>query len=143
VFMSFAALSTVLAVFENIISCTMDLFNISRKKACLINGVLMLVLSLPCILGFNVLSSVTPFGAGSSIMDLEDFAVSNVLLPVGSLTFVLFCTLKKGWGWENFKKEANTGKGLKVPEFIRGYVTYVLPVIIFIFFIVGLYNFFK
>lgn len=143
VFMSFAALSTVLAVFENIISCTMDMFGISRKKASLINCALMLVLCLPCIFGFNLLSSVTPFGEGSSIMDLEDFAVSNVLLPVGSITFVLFCVLKKGWGWDNFIKEADTGKGLKFPKQIKGYVTYVLPIIIFVFFIVGIYNFFK
>ena len=76
-------------------------------------------------------------------MDLEDFAVSNVLLPVGSIIFVLFCVLKKGWGWDNFIKEADTGKGLKFPKQIKGYVTYVLPIIIFVFFIVGIYNFFK
>lgn len=143
VFMSFAALSTVLTVFEGIIACSIDLFGMSRKKACVINGILMMILSLPCVLGFNVLSGIQPFGEGSNIMDLEDFIVSNLLLPIGSLVFILFCVSKKGWGWENFIKEANTGKGLKFPNFLRGYVTYVLPVIVFGVFIIGLYNFFK
>lgn len=143
VFMSFAALSTVLTVFEGIIACSIDLFGMSRKKACVINGILMMILSLPCVLGFNVLSGIQPFGEGSNIMDLEDFIVSNLLLPIGSLIFILFCVSKKGWGWENFIKEANTGKGLKFPNFLRGYVTYVLPVIVFGVFIIGLYNFFK
>ena len=143
IFMSFAALSTVFAVFENIIACTMDQFKISRKKACLINCGLMLVLSLPCILGFNVLSGFTPFKAGSNILDLEDFIVSNVMLPLGSLIFVIFCTCRYGWGFEKFKNEANIGKGLKVKNWMKPYMTYVLPVIIFIIFAVGLYNFFK
>ena len=143
IFMSFAALSTVFAVFENIIACTMDQFKISRKKACLINCGLMLVLSLPCILGFNVLSGFTPFKAGSNILDLEDFIVSNVMLPLGSLIFVVFCTCRYGWGFEKFKNEANIGKGLKVKNWMKPYMTYVLPVIIFIIFAVGLYNFFK
>lgn len=143
VFMSFAALSTVLAVFEGIIASTIDLFNWSRKKACIINGVLMFVLSLPCALGFNVLSSVKPFGEGSTIMDLEDFAVSNLLLPLGSLIIILFCVSKRGWGWENFMKEANEGEGLKVKNWMRIYVTYILPIIVFIVFAVGLYNFFQ
>lgn len=143
VFMSFAALSTVLAVFENIIACCMDLFGWNRKKACLINCAALLVLCLPCVLGFNVLSGIKPFGEGSSIMDLEDFLVSNIILPLGSLCFVLFCTGKKGWGWKNFTDEANTGKGIKVKSFMRGYVTYVLPVIIIAIFIIGIYNFFN
>ncbi len=143
VFMSFAALSTVLAVFENIISCTMDIFGFSRKKACLVNCIAMLVLCLPCILGFNVLSGFTPFGEGTNVLDLEDFIVSNVLLPVGSLLFVLFCTSRYGWGWKKFKEEANTGKGLKVADWMRGYMTFVLPVIILVLFIAGIYNFFK
>lgn len=143
VFMSFAALSTVLAVFENIISCNMDLFGFSRKKACLINAPLMILLSLPCILGFNLLSGFTPFGDGSNILDLEDFIVSNVLLPIGSLLFVLFCTSRRGWGWDKFTEEANTGKGIKVANWMRGYMTYILPVIIFVLFIIGIYNFFK
>lgn len=143
VFLSFAALSTVLAVFENIIACTMDLLGFSRKKACLVNCIAMLLLSLPCILGFNVLSGIEPFGEGSAILDLEDFIVSNVLLPLGSLLFVLFCTSKRGWGWNKFTEEANSGTGLKVKNWMRGYMTYVLPVIIFVLFAVGIYNFFK
>ena len=143
IFMSFAALSTVFAVFENIIACTMDMFNLSRKKACIINCGLMLVLCLPCVFGFNLLKGITPFGAGSNIMDLEDFLVSNVLLPLGSLVFVLFCTLRYGWGFDKFKEEANTGKGAKIKNWMRGYMTYVLPVMILVIFIVGMINFFK
>ncbi len=143
IFMSFAALSTVFAVFENIIACTMDLFGFSRKKSCLINCIAMIILALPCILGFNVLAGFEPLGAGTGVLDLEDFIVSNVLLPLGSLIFVLFCTSKLGWGWKNFKEEANSGKGLKVADWMRGYVTYVLPVIIIVLFFVGIYNFFK
>jgi len=143
IFMSFAALSTVFAVFENIIACSTDLFKISRKKACLINCGLMLVLCLPCVLGFNLLSGITPFGEGSSILDLEDFLVSNIILPLGSLIFVLFCTCRYGWGFEKFKEETNEGKGLKVKNWMRPYMTYVLPVLIFIIFAVGIYNFFK
>lgn len=143
VFMSFAALSTVLTVFEGIIACTIDLFGWSRRKSCLVNGILMFVLSLPCALGFNVLSGFQPFGAGSSVLDLEDFIVSNLILPIGSLMFILFCTSKKGWGWKNFTAEANTGKGLKVQNWMRIYLTYVLPVIVAILFVVGLYNFFR
>lgn len=143
VFMSFAALSTIFTVFEGIISCTMDITNWSRKKSCLINGILMFVLSLPCALGFNLLSSIQPFGEGTNIMDLEDFIVSNIILPLGSLIFILFCVTKKGWGWDNFVNEANTGKGIKVKKFMKGYMTYVLPVIVLIVFVMGLYNFFN
>lgn len=143
VFMSFAAISTVLAVFENIIACCMDLFKISRKKACLINFFLMTILSLPCILGFNLLSRFAPLGSDTNIMDLEDFIVSNILLPLGSLTYVLFCTNKKGWGFKKFKEEANTGKGFKIKNWMRIYLTYVLPVIIIILFVLGIYNFFN
>lgn len=138
VFMSFAALSTIFAVFENIISCTMDMFKLSRKKACLINGILLFVLSLPCVFGFNLLSNIQPLGDGSSIMDLEDFIVSNILLPLGSLCFLLFCVSRYGWGFKNFMNEANQGKGLKVANWMRGYVTFVLPVIIIILFIIGI-----
>ncbi len=143
IFLSFAALSTVFAVFEGILACTCDMFGWSRKKSCFINCVLLLVLSLPCVLGFNVLAGFTPFGEGSTIMDLEDFIVSNILLPVGSLVFLLFCTTKYGWGWKKFKKEANIGKGAKVQDWMRGYLTYVLPVFIVILFVMGLVNFFK
>ena len=138
VFMSFAALSTVLAVFENIISCTMDLFGFSRKKASLINCLLMLVLSLPCALGYNVLSAFAPLGDGTTVLDLEDFIVSNILLPGGSLIFVLFCVSRYGWGWDNFVNEANSGKGLKIKKWMRPYMTYVLPIIVAIILILGL-----
>lgn len=143
VFLSFAALSTVLTVFEGIIACSIDVFGWSRKKSCVINGILMFVLSLPCALGFNLLSNIQPLGSGTTIMDLEDFIVSNLILPIGSLIFILFCVSKKGWGWDNFMNEANAGKGLKVQKFMRGYMTYVLPVIVLILFAVGLYNYFK
>ena len=143
VFMSFAALSTVLTVFEGIIASTMDLFGWSRKKSCIINCVVMLVLSLPCALGFNVLSFIKPFGGTSSIMDVEDFLVSNLILPLGSLVFVLFCTSKKGWGWNNYMAEVNEGKGLKVKNFMYGYMKFVLPVIILSVFAISMYNIFK
>ena len=138
VFMSFAAFSTVLAVFENIMACTMDLFSVSRKQAALINVVLVFLLSLPCALGFNVLSGIHPLGAGTNFMDLEDFLVSNIILPGGSFIFVLFCTRRYGWGWEHFKKEANTGKGLKITDGMRFYMTWILPVIILLIIILGL-----
>ncbi|MCI5947034.1 MAG: sodium-dependent transporter [Oscillospiraceae bacterium] len=138
VFMSFAALSTVLAVFEEIIACTVDLFGWGRKKACLINGILLFVLSLPCCLGFNILSGIQPMGEGSSIMDLEDFIVSNLILPLGSLVIILFCTSKKGWGWDNYLSEANEGKGLKMQKFMKGYMTYVLPVMVIVLFVIGI-----
>ena len=140
VFMSFAALSTIFTVFENIIACTGELFGWSRKKACIFNGIAMFVLSLPCIFGFNLLSFVHPFGGTSVLMDLEDFIVSNLLLPIGSLIFVLFCTWKKAWGWDNFIAEANTGKGMKVKKWMRFYMTYILPVIIFVLFVIGIVN---
>ena len=136
-FLSFAAFSTALAVYENIIACTMDLTGWSRKKTCVIDGILMFILSVPCILGFNVLSGFTPLGAGTNIMDLEDFIVSNVLLPLGSLTFVIFCTCRYGWGWDKFVAEANEGKGLKVRNWMRIYMKFVLPVIVIVLFVIG------
>lgn len=138
VFMSFAAFSTVLGVFENIVSCTMDLSGWSRKKACLFNGILMLLLSMPCVLGFNVLSKIQPLGPGTGVLDLEDFVVSNLLLPLGSLIFIFFCTSRYGWGWKNFTKEANAGKGLKVQRWMRGYMCYVLPVLVAVILVLGL-----
>ena len=137
IFMSFAALSTVLAVFQNILSCTEELFGWSKKKACLIDGIAIFVLSIPCILGFNLLSSFQPLGAGSGVLDLEDYIVSNILLPLGALIIVLFCTTKKGWGWDNFVAEANTGKGFKVKKWMRLYMKYVLPIIIGAILIIG------
>lgn len=138
IFMSFAALSTVLAVFENIISCTIDLSGWSRRKACIVSGIAMFVLSLPCALGFNVLKGVQPLGEGSTIMDFEDFLVSSLFLPLGSLAFVLFCVSRYGWGFEKFAAEANEGKGLKVAGWMRGYMTFVLPVIVLVIFIIGI-----
>lgn len=137
IFMAFAALSTVIAVFENIIACMCDFTGWSRKKSALINGIAMAVLILPCILGFNLLSGITPFGAGSNLMNLEDFAVSNVILPLGALIYLLFCVSKWGWGWNNFIKEVNEGKGTKFGNWIRPYLTYVLPVVIVIVFLIG------
>ena len=138
VFMSFAAFSTVLGVFENIVSCTMDLSGWSRKKACLFNGILMLLLSMPCVLGFNVLSKFQPLGPGTGVLDLEDFVVSNLLPPLGSLIFIFFCTSRYGWGWKDFTKEANTGKGLKVQRWMRGYMCYVPPVLVAVILVLGL-----
>lgn len=138
VFMTFAAFSTVLAVFENIISCTIDLSGWSRRKACVISGILIFILSLPCALGFSVLKDIQPMGQGSTIMDLEDFLVSNLILPLGSLVFVLFCVSRYGWGFKNFMAEANEGKGIKVAGWMRGYMTFVLPVIVLVIFIIGI-----
>lgn len=137
IFLLFAALSTVIAVFENILAWWMDLKGWSRKKAVLVNLPLMLLLSLPCVLGFNVLSGFEPLGAGSNIMDLEDFLVSNNILPLGSLVYLLFCTRKYGWGWKNFCAEANTGSGLKFPKWARIYVSYILPLIVLAIFVQG------
>lgn len=137
-FMSFASLSTVIAVFENIIACTMELLNIERKKAVVINFIVISILSLPCALGFNVLSGIQPLGTGSTILDLEDLIVSRFLLPLGSLVYLLFCTSKYGWGFENYQKEANIGKGLKVPHWVKFYVTIILPIIVIFVFINGI-----
>lgn len=137
-FLSFAALSTIFAVFENIIACTSDIFKWGRKKSCLINGIALFFLSIPCVLGFNLLSGFTPLGEGTGVLDLEDFIVSYIMLPLGSLIFVLFCTRKCGWGWKNFREEANTGKGLKFPNWLRFYVSYILPIIIFVLLVVGI-----
>lgn len=138
VFMAFAAFSTVLAVFENIMSCCMDLTGWSRKKVALLNTVLIILLSLPCVLGYNVWSGVQPFGEGSAVLDLEDFLVSNIWLPLGSLVYLLFCTTRYGWGWKNFKEEANEGGGLKVRDGIRFYVSYILPLIVLVIFVLGI-----
>ncbi len=138
VFMSFAAFSTILAVFENIISCGMDLFHWTRKKSCTVNLIALIVLSMPCALGFNLLSSFQPLGEGSTILDLEDFLVSNVILPAGALCYLLFCVTKFGWGFDSYLKETNTGEGLKLPRQIRIYVTYLLPVLLFFLIVKGL-----
>lgn len=136
-FMSFAALSTIIAVFENIISFSIDLFAWERKKAVAVNCILLILLSLPCALGFNLLGFLTPLGAGTTIQDLEDFIVSNNLLPLGSLGYLLFCTSRYGWGWNSFLEEADAGTGMKFPKWTRFYVSYLLPVIVLFIFIMG------
>ena len=141
-FLTFAAFSTVLAVFENIVCCVSELTGWSRKKTCFLCCVGIFLLSLPCLLGYNLWQNVRPI-AGHDILDSEDFLVSNIMLPLGSLIFVLFCTTRYGWGWEKFMKEANEGTGLKVAKWMRPYMTYVLPVIVFVIFVIGLVGFFK
>lgn len=136
-FMTFAAFSTILAVFENIISCGMDLFHLSRKKSCLINLVLLILLSMPCVLGYNIWSAFQPMGAGSAVLDLEDFIVSNCILPIGSLIYLLFCVTRYGWGFEKYLREANTGEGMKIPKGIRVYVTYILPMLLVLLILQG------
>ena len=140
VFMSFAALSTVFAVFENIVACVRELTGWERRKTSLVCGLSMVVLCMPCVLGWTVLSGVKILGL--SIMEFEDFVVNNLLLPLGSLVFVIFCTSRYGWGWDKFVAEANEGSGLKVAKWMRPYMTYVLPVIVAVIFVLGLVNFF-
>ena len=140
VFLSFAALSTVIAVFENIISFAMDMWGWSRKKAIAVNFAAILLLSMPCILGYNVWSFIQPLGPGSDISGLEDFLVSYNLLPLGSVVYLLFCVSKRGWGWKNFLAEANAGQGLKFPAAVRIYVTYILPFIVLCVLAVGYWN---
>ena len=139
VFMSFAAMSTVTAVFENIISCWMDKWQVTRRKAVWANLVLIFLLSLPCLLGFNVLSGFQPFGPGSGVLDLEDFIVSQNLLPLGSLLYLLFCvgSERYAWGYENFLKEADQGRGVRFPAKLRPYFTYILPLIVLAIFVLG------
>mgnify|MGYP003375278987 CR=1 FL=1 len=136
VFMSFAAFSTIIAVFQNIVQFGMDLWGWSRKKTILFNLVLILVISVPCILGFNLWDGIT-FPHIGNIQDMEDFIVSNNLLPLGSMVYLLFCTSRYGWGWDNFIREADAGKGLKFPSWVRSYVTYVLPLIVLVIFTMG------
>ncbi|EHI60524.1 sodium-dependent transporter [Hungatella hathewayi] len=136
-FMSFASISTVIAVFQNIISFATDLTGCTVKKAVAVNIIAIILLSLPCVLGFNVWSGFMPLGAGSNIQDLEDFIVSNNLLPIGSLIYLLFCTSRYGWGYDKFLEEANAGTGLKFPKGVKFYVSYILPLIILGIFIQG------
>ena len=140
IFMTFAAFSTVLAVFENIISCVMELTGWSRKKSSLVNLFGIILLSLPCVLGYNVWSWDGFSIFGGAVLDLEDFLVSNILLPLGSLVYLLFCTSRYGWGWKNFKAEANTGKGFKMQEWMRVYLSYILPLMILFIFGYGIYD---
>lgn len=142
-FLSFAALTTIVAVFENILSFAMDLWGWSRKKAVAVNLAAIIVLSLPCVLGFNVLSDIQPLGEGTNIMDLEDFLVSNNILPLGSVIYLLFCTRRYGWGWDRFMQEANAGSGMKVPDKVRFYVSNILPLIVVAVYLKGYYDMFK
>lgn len=139
-FMSFAALTTIIAVFENLLAFNKDLFGWSRGKSVAVVAPLMVILSMPCVLGFNLLSDIQPLGQGSTIMDLEDFIVSNNLLPLGSLGYILFCTRSNGWGWDNFTDEANTGRGLGISRSLKGYVSYGIPAIIMVIYLKGYYD---
>lgn len=140
VFMSFAALSTVIAVFENILSFAMDKWGWSRKRAAAVNLAAILALSMPCILGLNLWAGIQPLGPGSSIMDLEDFLISDNLLPLGSLIYLLFCVSRRGWGWDRFLAEANTGEGLRFPAEVRFYVTWILPFLVLFIFAAGYWS---
>ena len=139
-FMSFAALSTVVAVFENIVSFAMDGLGWSRKKAVAVNFVAVAILSMPAVLGFNLWSGIQPLGEGTTIMDLEDFLVSDNLLPIGSLVFILFCAGKYGWGFDRFTQEANKGEGMHFPAKAYIYVRFILPVIVGIIYLKGYYD---
>lgn len=143
IFMSFAAFSTVIAVFQNIVSFATDLTGCSVKKAVAVNLAVIIILSMPCVLGFNLWSGFMPFGEGSGVLDLEDFIVSNNLLPLGSLVYLLFCTSRYGWGYENFLAEANAGSGLKFPKGLRVYVSYIMPLIVLYIFVQGYIAFFS
>ena len=138
VFMTFAAFSTVLAVFENIMAMCMDQFGWSRGQSGLYNAIILFVLSIPCALGFNLWSFIQPLGEGSSVLDFEDLIVSNYILPIGAFLFVLFCTQRYGWGWDKFVEEADQGSGMKVMQWMRPYTTYVLPLIVILVFILGI-----
>ena len=141
-FMTFAAMSTVIAVFENLVACFVELTGADRKTIIRYGIVVVIVLSLPCVLGFNVLSGFQPFGKGSGVLDLEDFLVSNNILPLGSLVYLAFCTQRYGWGWKNFLREADTGAGVKFPAWSRFYLTYILPLVVLIIFANGYYALF-
>lgn len=137
VFMSVAALTTVITVIENIISYSMDVWKWSRRKSTVVNGVALTLLTLPCVLGFNVLSGIQPLGKGSTLMDLEDFILSNNLLSIGAITFMLFCCHKFGWGWDKFMAETDAGRGVKFPRFLRFYLTWILPLVVALVFVQG------
>ena len=137
-FMSFAALSTIFAVFQNILSCVQELTGWGKKRACIICAIGLFLLSIPCVLGFNAWAGFTPLGEGTGVLDLEDYIVSNILLPLGSLVVVLFCNHKFGWGFKKFQAEANEGKGLKVKNWMRIYFAYILPIIISVILVYGI-----
>jgi len=136
-FMCFAAFSTVIAVFQNLITFWTDMTDVPKKKIVGIHVIVMILLCLPCALGYNVLSAFQPLGEGTAVLDLEDFIVSNNILPLGSIVYVLFCSWKMGWGWDKFMAEANAGNGIKFPNAIRLYIKYILPLIILFVFVMG------
>lgn len=140
IFMNFAALSTIIAVFENIVSFSMDLLNWSRKKSVILNFIIIVIGSIPCAIGFSILSGFQPLGPGSAVLDLLDFLVSNVIMPLGSLVFLFFCTRKLGWGWKNFIDEANTGSGISFPKQAKFYVSWILPLVVIFIFLFGLWE---
>ena len=142
-FMGFAAMTTLIAVFENIIAYWMDNHGWSRKKSVWVNMILIIILSVPCILGYNVLSSFHPLGDGSQVLDLEDFLISSTIMPLGSLLFVIFCSHKCGWNWKNFIAEADEGQGIKFPSWLRVYIRWILPVIILAIFLKGYWDIFS
>ena len=141
-FMAFASMSTIIAVFENLIVCFFELLHVDRRRIIRAGIPVMILLSLPCVLGFNVWSGFTPFGPGTGVLDLEDFFVSYNLLPLGSLVYLAFCTSRYGWGWKNFLREADTGRGVAFPQWVRCYVTYILPLIVLVIFLNGYYALF-
>lgn len=136
-FMLFAAVSTLIAVFENIIAISMEIFRISRKRAVVINCIVILILGLPCLFGYNYLSDIHPLGGSSTLLDTYDFILSNNILPFGTTCYVLFITLKHGWGFDNYIAETNTGRGLKLPYSFKNYYRFVLPIVIVALFIQG------
>ncbi|MFA6689120.1 MAG: sodium-dependent transporter, partial [Sphaerochaetaceae bacterium] len=142
-FMSFAAMTTLIAVFENIVSYWIDVHGWSRRRASAVNCAAIIVLSIPCILGFNLWSSFQPLGPGTGVLDLEDFVVSTTLLPLGSLVFLFFCCSKRAWGWKNFIAEADEGQGLKFPKWARFYITWGLPIIVLVIFAKGYWDIFS
>ena len=121
----------------------MDTRGWNRKKAVAVNLVVMILLSMPAVLGFNVLSGIQPLGAGTNIMDLEDFIVSNNILPLGSVVFVMFCVSRHGWGWKNFITEADSGEGLKFPANVQKYMLYVIPAVVVVIYLKGYYDMFS
>ena len=135
-FMTFASFSTVIAVFQNLMAACEENFGWSKKKTAIINSVFMFVASLPCVLGFNLWSNVTIGSKG--ILDIEDFIVSNLLLPIGSLVYLLFCVTRFGWGFDNYLEECNTGKGIKMPKWLKPYFQFVLPILILVILVTGL-----
>ena len=138
VYMTFASFSTIIAVFQNILACLQESFGWSLKRACAVGTVFILLASVPCILGFNLWSGVQPMGPGSTVLDAEDFLVSNLLLPIGSLIYLLFCVTRWGWGFDNYLTEANTGKGLRLPRWFKPYFSVVLPLLIVFILVQGL-----